>query len=186
MKEKEIIKHEQIEDKIIALRGTNVIIDSDVAAIYGVETKIVNQAVKNNPEKFPEGYVFELTDNELVLLRSKFLTAKLNAKARYNPKAFTEKGLYMLATILKSKKATEKTIEIIETFAKLRELSRTVNELTNTADAEEQKSLMKKGGGIIADIIGDNLETSETESEFELNLALVKLRHKIKRKSSNK
>ena len=90
----------------------------------------------------------------------------------------------MLATILKSKRATEKTIEIIETFAKLRELSRTVNELTRTADAEEQKSLMKKGGGIIADIIGDNLETSETESEFELNLALVKLRHKIKRKPS--
>lgn len=58
MKEKEIIKHEQIEDKIIALRGTNVIIDSDVAAIYGVETKIVNQAVKNNPEKFPERLCF--------------------------------------------------------------------------------------------------------------------------------
>lgn len=88
----------------------------------------------------------------------------------------------MLATILKSKRATEKTIEIIETFAKLRELSRTVNELTKTSNAEEQKSLMKKGGGIIADILGDNLETSETESEFELNLALVKLRHKIKRK----
>jgi hypothetical protein len=182
MKNTEIIKNERIEDKIVELRGTNVILDMDVASIYGVETRVVNQAVKNNPEKFPEGYVFELTDNELGLLRSKFLTAKLNTKARYNPKAFTEKGLYMLATILKSKRATEKTIEIIETFAKLRELSRTVNELAKTSNQEEQKSLMKKSGGIIADIIGDNLETSETESEFELNLALFKLRHKIKRK----
>ena len=183
MKEKEIIKHEQIEDKIIELRGTNVILDMDVASIYGVETRVVNQAVRNNPEKFPEGYVFATTDKDLediknfdILQRIKFF--------KTNPKAFIEKGLYMLATILKSKRATEKTIEIIETFAKLRELSRTVNELTRTADAEEQKSLMKKGGGIIADIIGDNLETSETESEFELNLALVKLRHKIKRKSN--
>ncbi len=186
MKEKEIIKNEQIEDKIIVLRGTNVILDMDVASIYGVETKVVNQAVKNNPEKFPEGYIIEVSDDEKSELVKNFDQFN-NLKHSYAKlKAFTEKGLYMLATILKSKRATEKTIEIIETFAKLRELSRTVNELSKTADAEEQKSLMKKGGGLIADIIGDNLETSETESEFELNLALVKLRHKIKRKSSNK
>ena len=89
----------------------------------------------------------------------------------------------MLATILKGDKASDTTIAIIEAFAKLRELSRTVTELSKTTDHEEQKNLMKKGGGLIADIIGDNMETSETESEFELNLALVKLRHKIKRKS---
>ena len=89
----------------------------------------------------------------------------------------------MLATILKGDKASDTTIAIIEAFAKLRELSRTVTELSKTTDQEEQKNLMKKGRGLIADIIGDNMETSETESEFELNLALVKLRHKIKRKS---
>lgn len=182
MKEKEIIKNEQIENKIIELRGTNVILDMDVASIYGVETRVVNQAVKNNPDKFPEGYVMAVTDeekNELVKNFDQFN----NLKHSYATlKAFTEKGLYMLATILKSKRATEKTIEIIETFSKLRELSRTVTEISKTSDQEEQKSLMKRGGGLIADIIGDNLETSETESEFELNLALVKLRHKIKRK----
>ena len=78
--------------------------------MYGVETKEINQAVKNNPEKFPAGYVYELTNNELRILRSKFLTAKLNPKARYNPKAFTEKGLYMLATILTGDIATDTTI----------------------------------------------------------------------------
>lgn len=89
----------------------------------------------------------------------------------------------MLATILKSDTATDTTIAIIEAFAKMRELSRTVTELTQTKDANEQKGLMEKGGEIISDIIGDNLEISETESEFELNFAVVKLRHKVKRKN---
>ena len=130
MKNQEIIKNEQIEDKIIELRGAKVIIDSDVAAIYGVETKVVNQAVKNNPEKFPDGYIIEVTDDEKSELVKNFDQFN-NLKHSYATlKAFTEKGLYMLATILKSKRATKKTIEIIETFAKLRELSRTVNNLT--------------------------------------------------------
>lgn len=88
----------------------------------------------------------------------------------------------MLATILKSDTATDTTIAIIEAFAKMKELSRTVTELAQTKDANEQKGLMEKGGEIISDIIGDNLEISETESEFELNFAVVKLRHKVKRK----
>ncbi len=177
-----IIKNEQIEDKIIELRGVRVILDADVAALYEVETKEVNQAVKNNPRKFPKGYVFTIDDKEKEEVKNFDHLAK-SKFSNVNPKAFTEKGLYMLATILKGDKASDTTIAIIEAFAKLRELSRTVTELSKTKDQEEQKSLMKKGGGLIADIIGDNLETSETESEFELNLALVKLRHKIKRKS---
>ena len=108
----------EIENKIIEIREQKVILDSDVAKLYDVETKEINQAVSNNPEKFPEGYLFEITKNELDILRSKFLTAKFS-KTRVLPKAFTEKGLYMLATILKSPKATQTTIYIIETFDKL-------------------------------------------------------------------
>ena len=67
------------------LRGVRVIIDADVAALYGVETKEINQAVKNNPKKFPKGYVIRLDNNDLEILRSKFLTAKLNPKSRYHP-----------------------------------------------------------------------------------------------------
>ena len=88
----------------------------------------------------------------------------------------------MLATILKSDTATDTTIAIIEAFAKLRELARTVTELAQTSEPQSQKTLMEKGGDIISDIIGENLETSETESEFELNFAVVKLKHKVKRK----
>lgn len=122
MKKKEIIKIEQVEGKILMLRGVRVILDADVAMLYGVETKEINQAVKNNPKKFPKGYVIKLDNNDLEILRSKILTAKLNPKSRYYPQAFTERGLYMLATILKSDTATDTTIAIIEAFAKLREL----------------------------------------------------------------
>ena len=87
-----------VQDKIITIQNRNVLLDSDVAWLYGVETKEVNQAVKNNPRKFPEKYVIELKKSELYDLRSKILTANLE-KTRVLPKAFTEKGLYMLATI---------------------------------------------------------------------------------------
>lgn len=96
----ETVKYEAASDKIVRLRGKDIIPDFAVAELYGVQTKEVNQAVRNNPDKFPEGYVFEVDKEELADLRSKFLTTNL-AKSRVMPKAFTEKGLYMLATILK-------------------------------------------------------------------------------------
>ena len=182
MKKKNIIKIEQVEDKILTLRGARVIIDADVATLYGVETKEINQAVKNNPKKFPKGYVIRLDNSDLEILRSKILTAKLNPKSRYQPQAFTERGLYMLATILKSDSATDTTIAIIETFAKLKELGRTISKLAQPQDQETQQQLVEKSDNIISDIIGDDLKTSETESEFELNFAVVKLRHKVIRK----
>ncbi len=92
----------EAEDKIIDIRSEKVIIDSDIAVLYGVPTRDINKAVKNNPDKFPEGYIIELTKEELNNLRWKISTAKLSM-TRVFPKAFTEKGLYMLATILKSK-----------------------------------------------------------------------------------
>ena len=185
MAKKSIVKFNQIEDMIVEMRGKQVLIDADVAALYEVETKEINQAVKNNPEKFPEGYIFTLSHDETDILRSKFLTAKLNPKTRFYPKAFTEKGLYMLATILKSKKATDTTIAIIETFAKFRELGRTISKMSQSQDQETQQQLVEKSDNIISDIIGDDLKTTETESEFELNFAVMKLRHKVVRKKEN-
>ena len=81
-----------VESKILTIRNQQVILDCDVAELYGVETKEINQAVKNNPEKFPEGYVFKLDSQEFSDLRSKFLTAKFQM-TRMSPKAFTDKGL---------------------------------------------------------------------------------------------
>ena len=123
----------------------------------------------------------ELSKEELEDLRWKNSTAKL-AKTRINPKAFTEKGLYMLATILKSKQAVQTTLAIIETFAKIRHLSRNMKALSNVSDETEQKSLMQKSGEIIAEILDDDLETTDTETTVELNFALLKFKHTIKKK----
>ena len=97
------INKAQIEEQLIDIQGHKVLLDRDVASLYGVETKRINEAVKNNKEKFPADYLIVLTKTEWTLLQSKFSTANFS-KTRVAPKAFTEKGLYMLATILKSKK----------------------------------------------------------------------------------
>ena len=114
----QVVKLETVQDKIIDIRGEKVILDSDVAALYGVETKRVNEAVKNNPDKFPEGYIFELNKNEWNGLKSKFSTSIKGGKVKL-PTAFTEKGLYMLATIIKSPKAVQTTLDIVETYARI-------------------------------------------------------------------
>jgi hypothetical protein len=158
-----------------------VILDSDVAELYGVETKRINEAVKNNPKRFPEGYLFELTSNELEDLRSKFSSAKFS-KTRSLPKAFTEKGLYMLATILSSEKAITTTIAIIETFSKIKALSSTIKALTTVQDKSEQQTLMQKSGQIISEILDDDLVTNESETTIELNFAVLKFKHTIKKK----
>ncbi len=150
-----IIKLENIQKLILEIRGQKVIVDSDVAEIYKLETRDVNKAVKNNPDKFPNGYFFELTKDELDTLRGKFSTAKFS-KTRVHPKAFTEKGLYMLATILKSKTATQTTLAIIETFAKIRELSRNIKDLAELKDENKKNSLLKKSGEIIVEILVEN------------------------------
>lgn len=104
MAKEQLHQLEKLSEKLIILRDQPVLIDRDVAVIYGVQTKEINQAVKNNPDKFPKGYVFELERQEVADLRSKFFTSSLtHGGLRYKPKAFTEKGLYMLATILRSK-----------------------------------------------------------------------------------
>jgi phage regulator Rha-like protein len=178
----EIIAFENIEDLIIEIRGQKVLIDRDVASLYGVETKRINEAVKNNPDRFPDGYIVEIdkdTKNELVENFDRFKTLKHSS---VKPKAFTEKGLYMLATILTSKKAIQVSISIIETFTKTRELSRTIKKLPTVTDKKEQQSLMQKSGEIIAEILDDSLETDESETTIELNLAVLKFKHTIKKR----
>ena len=123
-----VINQDQVKDKIITIRQQKVIIDTEVAQLYGVETKRINQAVRNNPKKFPVGYLIELSKKEWELLKTKFSSSIKGGKVK-RPIAFTENGLYMLATILKSQKATETTIAIVETFAKVKELSNAINQM---------------------------------------------------------
>ncbi|MDQ1264752.1 MAG: hypothetical protein QG559_1753 [Campylobacterota bacterium] len=178
----DIVKIEEIKNLILEIKGQKVLLDRDVASVYGVETKRINEAVKNNPDRFPEGYIIELEDNiknELVENFDRFKTLK---HTTVNPKAFTEKGIYMLATILTSKKAIQTTIEIIETFSKIKELSRNIKELSTVKDKKEQENIMQKSGELIAEILDNDLQTSEEETTIELNFAVLKFKHTIKKK----
>ena len=181
---KDLIKFEDVENKIIDLREQKIILDSDIARLYGVETRDINKAVKNNPDKFPQGYIFELTIEELGILRWKFSTAKFS-KTRILPKAFTEKGLYMLATILKSTKATQTTLSIIETYSRIKNLSRNIEELSVVHDEQQKQNILKKSGEMIAEILDDDLKVNESETTIELNFAVLKFKHTLKKKKKN-
>lgn len=164
-----ITVYKNLQDRIREIRGQRVLLDSDVAEIYGVETKRINEAVKNNPEKFPAGYVIELDKTEWDLLKSKYSTSTKGGKIKL-PSAFPEKGLYMLATILKSKQATEATLLIIETFTKIRQLSRSI----------------KESSELIGDVFGDDLQISGTKTSIELNLAVLKITHTVMKNKKEK
>lgn len=179
----EIVKIDNVEWKIQVIRNQKVILDSDVADLYGVKTKEVNQAVKNNPDKFPLGYVFELNDEEKNEVVKNFDHLQKLKFSPILPKAFTEKGLYMLATILRSQVATETTINIIETFTKLREFTQTVTELVNAKEEKVQKSLMKQSSVLISEILGSDKDIAETETSIEINFAVLKFKHSVKRKN---
>ena len=134
-----LIVQSEISNHIYTIRNEQVMIDRDLAEFYGVETKRINEAVRNNKEKFPSDFYFELSDKEFIDLRSKISTTNFS-KTRTNPKVFTEQGVYMLATILKSKVATDVTISIIRTFKKLREFSKHYNALAKKIMEVEKKS----------------------------------------------
>ena len=122
----ELIPIQIIENKIFVIRGHKIILDSDLAMLYEVETKILNQAVKRNPDKFPPDFMFELTQQEWNFLRSQFVTSNEGRGGRrYLPKVFTEHGVLMLSNLLNSKKAVAVSIQIVRAFVKLREMALT-------------------------------------------------------------
>jgi len=186
---------EIIEDKLLEIRNKKVLLDRDVAHLYGIETKRVNEAVKNNLEKFPEGYVIYLDEEETDFLRSKFSTLEIRNEpvekfdrfqklkhSTVRPKAFTDKGLYMLATILKSPKATETTIAIIETYSKLKQFSKAIQSINVDQNENSKQDLMQKGNELLVEILEDEMLIDETETSIEFNFALLKLKHTVKRK----
>ena len=182
---------DDIKGRVLTLRNQPVLLDRDVAAIYDVQTKEINQAVRNNPDKFPFGFVFQLDSEEFGNWKSKILTSNLppdeldaiKMGVRRAPYAFTEKGLYMLATILKSPRATAATLAIIETYAQVRSMVQDMEALQVLKDGSpEQAEKLTQVGHKLATVIGDNLSTETTKTTIELNLAVVKIKHEVTRK----
>jgi phage regulator Rha-like protein len=165
------------ESKIIVIRDIQVILDRDVAELYGVETKEVNKAVRNNPDKFPDGYIIELTNSEKEEVVKNFHHLSNLKYSHATTKAFTEKGLYMLATILKSPLATEVTIAIIETFSKVREVSRAIAKVNDDAEKgimpkEEEQGKIQN---LMGEVLADNLPLKMRKMAFSLNLGFLKV-----------
>ena len=116
-----IISTNSIKDKIYTIRGIQVMLDSDLAEIYGYSTKAFNQQVKNNIERFDEDFMFQLSDEEVKDLRSKILTTNISSMSRSNPYAFTEQGIYMLMTVLKGELAVSQSKMLVRLFKQMKD-----------------------------------------------------------------
>ena len=181
-----LVTPNDVESRMIILRNQPVLIDSDVAELYGVKTKEINQAVRNNPQKFPYGYLFEVNKDEKDEVVKIFDHLKKLKFSKVPPTAFTERGLYMLATILKGDRAISTTLAIVDTFVQVRELKRELLELHKETDKKKQTSMMKHFGDVLSDIVMPDMTVAETESTLELNFVIGKLKHTVKRvKQSN-
>jgi len=150
----DIIPIEIIENKIFVIRNQKVMLDSDLAELYDVKTMVLNQAIKRNIERFPEDFMFQITDEEWENLRCQFGTSKEERKTlisqfvisknnkggrRFNPYVFTEQGVAMLSSVLKSKRAVAVNVQIMRIFVKLRQMALTHNELAKQLNELEQK-----------------------------------------------
>ena len=132
------IPAERIERSILVLRGHKVLLDADLAKLYGVETKVLLQALKRNPDRFPKDFMFQLTDQEFRDLRSQFVTSSWGGR-RYAPYAFTEQGVAMLSSVLNSPRAIAVNIEIMRAFVRLREMIASNKELSRRLDELEAR-----------------------------------------------
>ena len=142
-KKTRIVPVSTIEASILLIRGEKVILDVDLAELYTVETKVLLQAVNRNLERFPADFMFQLDNEEWASLRSQFVTSKGRGGRRYRPYVFTEQGVAMLSSVLRSRRAVQVNIEIMRTFVRLRQilashavLSRKLNELEKKYNRE--------------------------------------------------
>jgi len=138
---KSLIPLDRIEKAILLIRGQKVMLDADLAGLYGVETRVLVQAVKRNIERFPEDFMFQLSSKEADSLRSQIVTLKRGRgqHSKYPPYAFTEQGVAMLSSVLRSQRAIQVNIEIMRAFIRLRQMLATHVELARKLDALEKK-----------------------------------------------
>lgn len=133
-----LIPAQRIEKSILLIRAQKVMLDSDLAELYDVETKVLLQAVKRNVRRFPEDFMFQLTKEEFEVLRSQIVTSKSRGGRRYAPFAFTEQGVAMLSSVLKSDRAIDVNVAIMRTFVRLREMLASHKDLARKLAAMEK------------------------------------------------
>ncbi len=165
-----VIPSERIIKRIFWLRDEKVMLDSDLAEMYEVETKVFNQAVKRNIDRFPKDFMFQLTVQEYSILKSQIVTSSWGGKRKL-PYAFTEPGVAMLSSVLKSKRAVAVNIQIIRTFVELRKMLVTHEALRKKIEAMEQK--YDKRFRAVFDVLRQLLK-EETEPKKKIGFAAKK------------
>jgi len=162
-----------IHHKIYTLRGKQIMLDEDLAELYEVTTKRLNEQVKRNSDRFPEDFMFQLTEKEYESLRSQFATLDIGRgkHRKYMPYAFTENGVYMLSAVLKSKVAVDVSIEIMRTFTKLREFTLHYNTLGKKLLDLERKNdkQFKEVFNILDTLVNETKKTDEKVMGFIKN-----------------
>lgn len=140
MAKKGLVKARRIEQAIVIVRGIRVLLDADLAVLYGVSTRELVQAVKRNRKRFPKDFMLRLTDDDVEILRSQsVISSSDHGGRRYAPYAFTEQGVAMLSSVLRSKRAIHANIEIMRAFVRLRRLFRTTDALIKKIDEMQDK-----------------------------------------------
>ena len=171
-----LVPVERIENKIFLIRGQKVMLDMDLAELYLVPTKVLNQAVRRNIERFPDDFMFQLTWEEVLALRSQIVTSNRGGR-RYLPYAFTEHGVAMLSCILNSERAVNISILIIKAFVKLRQLLSTHKELARKI--EELESRVDRHDAHILNIIEAIKGLMEPKEEKSKKIGFLKEERKI-------
>lgn len=180
---------EIIKSKIYEIRGQRVMLDRDLAQMYGVETKVLNQAVRRNLDRFPEDFMFMLTSSECKVLeismRSQFVTSKMGGN-RYATLAFTEQGVAMLSTVLRSKTAIQINISIMRAFVTMRSYMSSVSAVTSElSELKERILTIEQSGKDNAEAISDLSDDIQKELD-DIYLALSQLAAKQKENDSLK
>lgn len=169
-KERSLIPQESIENRIFLIRGKKVMVDKDLALLYGVTTKVLNQGVKRNTDRFPSDFMFQLNAEETKNLRFQFGTLEVGKYSKYLPYVFTEQGVAMLSGILNSKRAIEVNVQIIRTFVKLREMIISNKELRLKIEDMERK--YDKRFKMVFDTLKNLIEDNKKEISIEKKEAI--------------
>ncbi|MEN2486458.1 ORF6N domain-containing protein [Flavobacterium sp. B11] len=167
MEEQSLLSEETISNKIYFIRGQKVMLDRDLAILYGIETKVLKQSVKRNLSRFPEDFMFELDKSEFENWRSQFVTSNSDKIGlRYAPMAFTEHGVMMLSSILKSDKAIQTNIQIMRIFTKVRQMLLDTTEIkVDILQIQKKLENHDKNIELVFSYLDELTEKKENESE---------------------
>ena len=167
MKELQILPDEMIINKIYIIRDKKVMIDRDLAELYGVDTRVLNQTVKRNLKRFPDDFMFQLTDEEFRNLRSQIVTSSWGG-SRFRPMVFTEQGVAMLSSVLNSERAISVNIQIIRVFTRMRAMIESHKEILKKLEMLEKKDIeLDEKVSLIFEYLKELEQSKQEETEFK-------------------